>query len=121
MKALRGMAVILGLLVTGEALSALLGLPVPGSVIGMALMALGLGLGVIRLEWVREAGDFLAGNLAFFFVPVGVGFMEYFDVLKKDGPAILGITVLSTLCVLGLTGVFHRIVTGKKRKATGRD
>jgi holin-like protein len=113
------MAIILGLLVTGEGLSSFLGLPVPGSVIGMALMAFGLGLRVIRLEWVREASGFLTGNLAFFFVPVGVGFMEYFGLLKTDGPAIMGITVLSTLCVLGLTGFFHRAISGKKRKTTG--
>jgi holin-like protein len=121
MKAVRGMAIILGLLVTGDALSSLFGLPVPGSVIGMTLMALGLGLKIIHPEWVREASDFLTGNLAFFFVPVGVGFMEYFDLLKRDGPVILGITTLSTLCVLGLTGVFHRIISGKKRKTAGKN
>jgi holin-like protein len=116
MKAVRGMAIILGLLVTGDGISAFLNLPVPGSVLGMALMALGLGLRIIRLEWVQDASGFLTKNLAFFFVPVGVGFMEYFDLLKTDGPVILGITVVSTLCVLILTGLFHRFISGKNRK-----
>jgi holin-like protein len=117
MKAVRGMAIILGLLVLGEALSFFTRLPLPGSVIGMALMASGLGLRIIRLEWVRDAGAFLTGNMAFFFVPVGVGVLEHLDLLKKDGPAILGITVFSTLCVLGLTGLFHQFISGKKRKS----
>jgi holin-like protein len=112
MKALRGMAIILGLLVLGEALSFLLPFPLPGSVIGMTLMASGLGLRIIRLEWVQDAGAFLTGNMAFFFVPVGVGLLEHLDLLKKDGPAILGITVFSTLCVLGLTGFFHQRISG---------
>jgi holin-like protein len=109
------MAIILGLLVLGEAVSFLLGIPVPGSVIGMALMACLLGLKIIRLEWVAGAGDFLTENLAFFFVPVGVGFIAHFDLLRTQGLVILGVTVFSTLCVLVLTGVFHSWISGKFR------
>ena len=115
------MAIILGLLVTGEALSFLLRLPVPGSVIGMALMAAALGLKLIRLEWVKDAGGFLTGNLAFFFVPAGVGLIAQTELLRAQGPVILGVTVFSTLCVLAGTGLFHRLVTRVfRRKKAGR-
>jgi holin-like protein len=109
------MAIILGLFVLGEALSFLLKIPVPGSVIGMVLMAAGLGMGIIRVEWVKDASDFLTGNLAFFFVPVGVGLMAHFDLLRLEGPVILGVTAASTLCVLVLVGLFYRMVSGKFR------
>jgi holin-like protein len=115
MKTARGMAIILGLLVLGEALSFLLRIPVPGSVLGMVLLASGLGLKLIRFEWVKDAGGFLTGNLAFFFVPVGVGFIGHFDLLREEGPVILGVTVFSTLCVLAAVGLFHRWISGKSR------
>ena len=122
MKTVRGMAIILGLLVAGEALSFLLRIPIPGSVVGMALMVLSLGLGIIRLEWVKDAGEFLAGNLGLFFVPVGVGVMAYFDLLRLEGHVILGVTVFSTLCVLSLTGLFYKWVSRRfgKRKEESR-
>jgi holin-like protein len=115
MKTVRGMAIILGLLVLGEAASFLLRIPAPGSVIGMVLMAALLGLKIIRLEWVQDAGDFLTENLAFFFVPVGVGLIAHFDLLRTWGPVILGVTVFSTLCVLVLTGLFYSWISRKLR------
>jgi holin-like protein len=115
MKTIRGMAIILGLLVLGEAVSFFLRLPVPGSVIGMVLMSASLGLKIIRQEWVQDAGGFLTENLAFFFVPVGVGLIAHFDLLRTQGALILGITVFSTLCVLVLTGLFHFWISGSSR------
>jgi holin-like protein len=124
MKTIRGMAIILGLLVLGEALSWLLAhflkIPVPGSVLGMILMAAGLGLRIIRLEWVEDASGFFTGNLAFFFVPAGVGLMTHFDLLRENGLAILGITVFSTLCVLVSVGLFHQALARKFRKKKER-
>jgi holin-like protein len=115
------MAIILGLLVLGDALSRLLGIPVPGSVLGMILMSAGLGLRIIRLEWVEQTSAFFTGNLAFFFVPAGVGLMTHFDLLRENGLAILGITVFSTLCVLILTGLFHKALLPKIRKKKAQD
>jgi holin-like protein len=115
MKTVRGMAIILGLLVLGDAVSFFLRLPVPGSVIGMVLMASLLGLKIIRLEWVKGAGGFLTENLAFFFVPVGVGVIAHFDLLRTHGALILGVTVFSTLCVLVLTGLFHARISKNSR------
>jgi holin-like protein len=114
------MAIILGLLVLGEGFSFLLKIPVPGSVIGMVLMASCLGLKIIRVEWVQGASDFLTGNLAFFFVPVGVGFMAHFDLLRAEGPVLLLATVFSTVCVLAAVGLFHKMISAKSRKKRSR-
>ena len=122
MKVARGMAIILGLLVLGEAVSRLARIPVPGSVIGMIFMTAALSLKIIRLEWVKDAGDFLTGNLSLFFVPVGTGIMAYFALFLTDGPLIIGVTVFSTLCVISLTGLFHMRVSRllRKKKEGGR-
>jgi holin-like protein len=115
MKTVRGMAIILGLLVLGEAVSFLLRIPAPGNVIGMVLMASLLGLKIIRLEWVAAAGGFLTENLALFFVPVGVGVIAHVDLLRTQGPVIVGVTAFSTLCVLVLTGLFHSRISRNSR------
>jgi holin-like protein len=113
MKVIRGMAVIFGFLIAGEALSFCLKIPVPGSVSGMVLMACGLGLKIIPLGWVEETASFFTGNLAFFFIPAGVGLTAHFGLLRREWPVILGVTVLSTFLVLVFVGLFHR---GLKRK-----
>lgn len=117
MKAVPGMAVILILLLLGEVVVALLDLPIPGSVVGMVLMAAGLGARLIRLAWVEETASFLTKNLAFFFVPAGVGLMAYFDLLGREWRVILFATLFSTLFVLVPVGLFHRLVS---RRGKGR-
>jgi holin-like protein len=116
-KGIFGMAVILVFLVAGEGVAALLGLPVPGSVIGMLLLSLALGVKIIPLEGIRDTADFLTGNLSFFFVPVGVGLMAYFDLLRAEWPAVLFATTVSTVIVAAGVGLLHRRLT---RRRTGR-
>jgi holin-like protein len=113
------MAIILGLLAAGEALSALLELPVPGSVLGMALMACLLALGLIRLSWVEDAASFLTENLAFFFVPAGVGLMVHFELLSREWPLILGLTAATTCLVVAVVGLFHRALAGGRKGTPG--
>ncbi|MBI4880060.1 MAG: CidA/LrgA family protein [Planctomycetes bacterium] len=96
--------VIFLFLFLGEAVARGLGVPVPGSVIGMILLTLALGLKAVRLEQVKPCADLLTKNLGLFFVPPGVGLILYFDLLRAEFLAIAGATVLSTLLVLAVTG-----------------
>lgn len=100
----RGFALLLALQFAGEMLSRGLGLPIPGNVIGMGLLVLALSLGVIKVEWVREAADLLLSHLALFFVPAGVGVMVYFDLIGRQWLPISVATVVSTFAVMAATG-----------------
>jgi len=115
MSHVRGMAVILGFLIAGEAVSRLLPLPIPGNVVGMVLLASALGLGVVKLAWIEAVADFLAGHLAFFFVPAGVGLMAHFDLLGRHWPAILVSVTLGTAAAIALVGIFHKAVSRGRR------
>ena len=59
MKLLRQLLIILLLSLVGEGLHALLPLPVPASVYGLVLMLLCLCTGILRLDQVERASDFL--------------------------------------------------------------
>ena len=102
---IRGFLIILGLLGIGSLLSIAINGLVPGSVIGMLLMFLGLQTKIIRPEWVAITANGLTRNMAMFFVPAGVGIMVAFDILAKSWIDILVITAISTLAVIATVGL----------------
>ena len=110
----RGLAILLVLQFVGEGISAALGIPVPGNVIGMGLMVIALMAGIIRLEWVEEAAELLLSHMAIFFIPAGVGVMVYFDLIGKEWLPITVGTVLSTFAVMAVTGWVETRVEGRK-------
>jgi len=101
---IRGMAILLTFQAGGELISSALGLPFPGSVIGMVLLLVALRFEWIRLDWIEQAAELLLSHLALFFVPAGVGVMVYTDVLANEWLPILAATVVSTFVVMAVTG-----------------
>ncbi|MBF0243926.1 MAG: CidA/LrgA family protein [Planctomycetes bacterium] len=101
---IRGLTFLLLLQMCGETLSRLLGLPIPGNVLGMGLLLLGLMSGLIKIAWIEEAAELLLSNMALFFVPAGVGVMLYGDLIATEWLPICAATVLSTFVVMAVTG-----------------
>jgi holin-like protein len=84
----------------GEALARVLGLPVPGPVVGMALL-----FGALRLrprvpESVGVAADGLARHLSLLFVPAGVGVMLYLSRLADEWLPIVAALTISTVLAI---------------------
>ena len=101
---LQGFVLLLVFQFAGEFLSKLFGLPLPGSVVGMALLLLALMMGIVSEESLRQAADLLLSYMALFFVPAGVGVMLYFDLISQQWvPIVIG-TVFSTFAVMAVTG-----------------
>jgi len=101
----RGFAVLLLFQLCGELIVRSFDLPLPGNVLGMALLLAALLFGVVRIEWVLEAAELLLANMALLFVPVGVGVMLYFDLIAREWLPILSAMVLSTFVVMAVTGL----------------
>jgi holin-like protein len=79
-----------------------LGLPIPGNVVGILGLYVLLNTGVLRLEWVQDAADFLLKHLVFFFIPVAVDLMNWGGVFRKYGWALaLAIGLSTVLTYLG--------------------
>ena len=77
-----GILIIFLLYALGNAISWLTGGYIPGSVIGMLLLFAGLLTGIIKPAKIAPVANFLVGNMALFFVPVGVGLMVSFHFFK---------------------------------------
>jgi holin-like protein len=101
---LQGFVLLLLFLLVGEGTSVYFDLPMPGNVIGMALLLLALVCGWVKLEWLQEAADLLLRYMALFFVPAGVGVMLYFDLIGREWLPIVAGTVISTFVVMAVTG-----------------
>jgi holin-like protein len=100
---LQGLTLIFGCQLLGEALVRLLGVPVPGPVVGMVLLLLGLVVAGGPGEAVRRSGTSLLTYLPLFFVPAGVGLIAHGERLRSDWfpilLAIIGSTLLTMLVV----------------------
>lgn len=108
----------------GEAMARGSGLPVPGPLIGMALLLLFL---VLRDRVARTAeqvlpralvdgtlegtGKGLLANLSLLFVPAGAGIVGRLDVIAAHGLAIACVIVVSTVLTLAATALTFVAVT----------
>ena len=104
MKYLKECAVILGITLAGEWLNFVLPLPVPAGVYGLFLMLLLFCTGLLKLEQVEGAGNFLLDIMPVLFVPAAVGLMESYGQLKEVLVPVFIICLLSTVVVMAVTG-----------------
>lgn len=102
---LEALTVILVCQLVGELVVVGTGMPLPGPVVGMALLFVGLLIrGGIPEELGRVSGSLL-GNLSLLFVPAGVGVMTHLSLLKDDWLPISVSLVVSTLLTIAVTGL----------------
>lgn len=114
MKYIRQLAIILLFTYCSEALVNALNIPFPGSILGMLLLFAALKARIFKIDAVKDAGNFLLSILPIMFVPLGVGIMKYFDVLRDQGLQIVLIIAITTVAVMVVTG---RIVQSIKKRA----
>ena len=89
----------------GEVTAHLLGLPVPGPVIGMVILFVGLVVkGGIPEELERVGRGFLA-NLSLLFVPAAVGVSVHFALLEREWLPISAAVLVSTLLTVAVTAL----------------
>ncbi len=98
------LTMILALQLAGEVLHLALGLPVPGPVIGMALLFFGLLLSRRTAPDLEKTAFALLDNLSLLFVPAGVGVMLYLPLLAAEWRPVLAALIGSTVAAIAVTG-----------------
>ncbi|WP_047155339.1 CidA/LrgA family protein [Aneurinibacillus tyrosinisolvens] len=88
--------------------------PVPGNVVGMILLFLLLASGIFPLRWIEQASSFLIKHLAFFFIPIAVGLMNFGPFFAKNGIALIAALLVSTAAGLFITGFVSQTLARKK-------
>ncbi|MBW0171685.1 MAG: CidA/LrgA family protein [Hydrogenophaga sp.] len=91
------LATLLVFQLLGETLVLLSGAPVPGPVVGLALLLLTLVLRPSVLATVKPTAQTLLQHLSLLFVPAGVGVMLHLQRLGDEALAIGVALVVSTL------------------------
>lgn len=93
---IRTLAILLLFQSMGEVASFALALPVPGPVIGMAMLLMYLALKPDEPDALRGTSLELLRHLSLLFVPAGVGIMVHAGRLADEGVAIVIALVAST-------------------------
>ncbi|MFC3396004.1 CidA/LrgA family protein [Brenneria rubrifaciens] len=111
---LRAFALIYLCLLAGNAISALLPLTIPGSIIGMLILFSLLASQILPAQWVKPACRLLIRYMALLFVPIGVGVMNYYDLLSQQFGPIVVSCVISTLVVMITVGFSTQLMQRKQ-------
>lgn len=116
MKILMQAGIIFLLCLVGEAVAAVLPFAFPSSVICMILLFLCFLFRWIKPEKLRESTGFLLENMAFFFVPAGVGIIRSFDMVKGAVLQLIFICVVSTFITFAATAYTIRLVSALQKR-----
>ncbi|MEZ9710954.1 CidA/LrgA family protein [Vibrio breoganii] len=87
-------------LVMGNWLQDFFALSVPGSVIGLLILFLGLVSGVVKPHWVQPSASLLIKYMILLFIPISAGLMNHYHMLLDNALAIVVSTVLGSLFIL---------------------
>ena len=105
---IRSAGILLIFLYLGKGIQFISQLPIPGSIFGLLLLFLVLNLRLIPLDYVLPTGSFLLSYITLFFVPVGVGLLQYSELLSTHWLTIVVSSVISTITTLIAVGWLYQ-------------
>jgi holin-like protein len=98
----------------GEIVVLAFGLPLPGPVVGMALLFAALALRGGPSDGLRSTANGLLQHLSLLFVPAGAGVMVHFARIGGEWPAIVAALLVSTAATLAVTALVLRLLLRAK-------
>ena len=116
MQYMRQFGIILGVTCAGEVLKYFIPLPIPGSIYGLVLMLALLMTRAIKVEHVKDVGEFMIEIMPLMFIPAGVRLMTSWGQLKTFLLPLVVITVVSTFVVMIVTGKVTDFLLDRKGK-----
>ncbi|MBR4992448.1 MAG: CidA/LrgA family protein [Clostridia bacterium] len=117
MKYLKQFAIILAVCLAGEGLKALLPLPIPASIYGLVLMLAALMSGLLKLEQVENAADYLIQIMSPMFIPAAVGLMDQFASLRAILLPFLVINLVGLVITFAVTGRVTQFLLNREKGA----
>ncbi len=122
MQLINGMTLLLIYQLVGEVSVRLLGLPVPGPVMGMVMLFLTLMIRGRLVKAVEPASRALLSHLSLLFVPAGVGLIVHFSRLGNEWLPIGVTLLLSTIITMAVTALVMQWMTRlTARREPGHD
>ena len=110
---LESLALLLLCQLAGELIVVFMDWPVPGPVVGMALLFIGLMLRGEVPDKLAETASGLLDQLSLLFVPAGVGVMTHLTLLGNQWLPLSTSLVASTLLTIAVTGLLMQRLARK--------
>ncbi len=105
---------VLACLAAGEVLSRFCPLPIPGTVIGLALLLTWLCVLGRVPENLSKLADYMLGMFGLFFVPAGVGFISHVGLITADFTAIFLVIFIGTFVTIASVGLSIKLLARSK-------
>ena len=110
MKYVKQLLIILAFSFLGEALQALIPLPIPAAVYGLVLLLIALCTKLLKPQHIADTANFLIGIMPLLFVAPAAKIMAYWGVIKENWLPIIAIIVISTFVVFAVSGLVTKLV-----------
>ena len=106
---------IMGFCLAGELLHAILPLPIPAGIYGLVLLAAALLTGIVKLEQVKQTGDFLSSLFPLLFIPTVAGVMEQWELIAGNLLPILIALIPVTWAVMAVAGKVTQAIMDRRK------
>ncbi|MDD0973024.1 CidA/LrgA family protein [Pseudomonas fontis] len=103
LRLLAELGVLLALYLLGGLLAGWLDWPIPGGVIGMALLLMVFATGWVKPATLQLGAGLLMAEMLLFFIPALMSLLDYGTLLRDEGWRILLVIGVSTLLVMLVT------------------
>lgn len=97
----------------GEALAALIPLPIPAAIYGLVLMLIALCTGVMKAEAIADTAHFAIAIMPLLFVAPAVNILQNWGLIAPQLVPICVITVVSTFVVFIVSGIVTQLLLKK--------
>jgi holin-like protein len=112
------LGIVLACWLAGEVLARAVGLPIPGAILGLAIMLVLLTRRRLSAVSMRRGAEWLLADMLLFFVPAVLAVLNYPEFLGLTGLKILFVILASTIAVMVTTAL---VVDSAYRWRAGRD
>ena len=104
------LAILCALFLLGGQLATWLGWPIPGGVMGLALLLLLFASGVLKPAMLQLGAGWLMAEMLLFFIPALMSLLDYGALIRDEGWRSLLVIAVSTLMVMVVTALTVELV-----------
>jgi len=104
------LAILCSLFLLGGQLASWLGWPIPGGVMGLALLLILFASGVLKPAMLQLGAGWLMAEMLLFFIPALMSLLDYGSLIREEGWRILLVIAVSTLMVMVVTALTVELV-----------
>jgi holin-like protein len=99
------LSIVLACWLAGEVVTRAVGLPIPGAILGLAIMIALLARRRLSVVSMRRGAEWLLADMLLFFVPAVLAVLNYPEFLGLTGLKVLFVILASTLAVMVTTAL----------------